>query len=89
VNVRVKYAHSFSLQGEGGGKVHGYGAFAYSAFSAYHGDFVLNLAHSDSEDLLLFQHLFPEYFAGVYVFWRAHKNPKLSYFECSPMFKVY
>jgi hypothetical protein len=44
------------VQSESRGKVYGYGAFAYSAFSAYDGDFVLNLFHSVSEKVLLFAH---------------------------------
>jgi hypothetical protein len=65
------------VQGESRGKVHGYGAFAYSAFSAYHRNFVLNLTHSISEDLLLLPYLLPEYVGGACVFWCTHKGTKL------------
>jgi hypothetical protein len=59
VDVRVEHAHLVSSLGEGYRKVHGYGALAYSAFSAYDGDFVFDLAHSLTENSLLFEHLFP------------------------------
>jgi hypothetical protein len=68
------------VQGEGDGEVHGYGAFAHSAFSAYHSDFVLNRAHSESENLLLFQHLPFESISWACAFWRAHKKPQLTVF---------
>jgi hypothetical protein len=47
------------MQRESRGEVHGNGAFAYSAFSAYNGNFVLNLFHSVFEKFLLFQHSLP------------------------------
>jgi hypothetical protein len=56
------------VQGESRSKVHGYGAFTYSAFSAYHGDLVLNLTHPVSKVLLLFQHLLPECIGWVCAF---------------------
>jgi hypothetical protein len=65
------------MQGEGNGKVHGYDAFAYSAFSTYHGNLVFNFAHSISKDLLLFPQLLPEYGGGARVFGRAHGGTKL------------
>jgi hypothetical protein len=77
VNVRVQYAHSAAVQGESRGKVHGYGAFAYTAFSAYHRNLVLDFAHSISEELPLFQHLFPERTKRVRICRCVHKNPKL------------
>jgi len=49
-----------SVLGESRGKVHGYGALAYSAFSAYHGDLVLNLVHSVPEKLALFRRVFSD-----------------------------
>jgi hypothetical protein len=77
------------MQGKGDGKVHGYGALAYSAFSAYHGNFVFNLTHSISEDLLLFPHLLPEYGGGACVFGRTHKGTKLKpFFGIVLMFKA-
>jgi hypothetical protein len=77
VNVRVQYADSVPVQGKSGSQVHGYGAFAYSAFSAYHGNFVLNLTHSISKDLLLFPYLLLKYVDGTCVFWCTHKGTKL------------
>jgi hypothetical protein len=49
-----------SVLGESGGKVDGYGALAYSAFSAYHGDLVFNLVHSVPEKLTLFRCVFSD-----------------------------
>jgi hypothetical protein len=53
VNVRVQYAHSVAVQGESRGKIHGYGAFAYTAFAAYYCNFVLDFVHSISEEFPL------------------------------------
>jgi hypothetical protein len=46
VYVRVENPDDVPCLGEGCGKVHGYRALAYSAFSADDGDFVFNLTHS-------------------------------------------
>jgi hypothetical protein len=62
------------VQGKSGGKVHGYSAFAHSAFSAYHGNLVLNLFHSVPKNFLLFQHSLPKCFSWIRVFCCAHKN---------------
>jgi len=57
-----------SVLGESGGKVDGYGALAYSAFSAYHGDLVFNLIHPVSEKLSLFSRVFSDNVSWVCAF---------------------
>jgi hypothetical protein len=66
VDVRVQYAHCTTRFGEGYGKIHGYSAFSNAAFAAYDGYFVLDLAHSGFEELLLFQKFLPADFHHVW-----------------------
>jgi hypothetical protein len=75
VDVRVQYAYCTTRFGEGYGKIHGYSAFSNAAFAAYHGNLVLDLAHSGFEKLLLFQKFLPAGFHWVRGFaCCAHEN---------------